>query len=108
MNTLIVNQILNSNSCTELEQSTVLFNHLNSFLQREEKVTLDFQNIENFSMSFINSLHNQLYDYNTLDCIKSNIDTTNLNRLGYTMYEKSINDLENYLINETNWADYEC
>mgnify|MGYP003342218012 CR=1 FL=1 len=66
MNTLIVNQILKSNSCTELDQSTVLSNHLNSFLQREEKVTLDFQNIEKISMLFINSLHNQLYDYNTL------------------------------------------
>lgn len=100
MEKLLVNEIIQSNYCNDLTQSNQLFQKVNELLNNNIKTTLDFTKINSVNSMFFNSLLNNLYDYNSLDKLRQNLEISNLNKTDTELFYNSLNQLESHLNKE--------
>jgi len=98
MHTLSIKDIINNNLAVSTEDGDIVYNEINSFLQKGEKVILDFNDIFVITTAFLNVAIGKLYgnkEFNS-DFLNQNIKLSNVEQDDIILFKKVIDTAKEY------------
>lgn len=98
MQTLSIKDMINNNLAVSTEDGDIVYNAINSSLQKGEKVELDFNNIFVITTAFLNVAIGKLYgnkEFNS-EFLNHNIKLSNVEQDDIILFKKVIDTAKEY------------
>ena len=102
MTRLIVKDIINSELAVSTDKGDLVFNELNSKLENNEKVIIDFKGIDLMITAFLNAAIGKLYGKNkyTTDFLNEHIKLENIQKEDISLFKDVIIRAKEYFENK--------
>ncbi|MEX1191908.1 MAG: STAS-like domain-containing protein [Brumimicrobium sp.] len=102
MTRLIVKDIINSELAVSTEKGDLVFNELNSKLENNEQVIIDFKGVDLIITAFLNAAIGKLYSKNkyTADFLNDHIKLENIQKEDISLFKDVIIRAKEYFENK--------